>query len=170
MQALKGYQIPFTKRFFFSVFLLSIAGLLIIPLASSSCFAAQLTIAHGGNGSGSVSSTPPGIDCGATCSHTFLDTESVVLDAVADGSSLFMGWDGCDQVTGSQCTVDMATAHTVTVLFDAVTTADYYVSSTGDDSNSGLGWSRPFRTITKALSVAQNGEEVRLVLNEDVGR
>jgi len=160
MYLAKRQQVLYKNQFFFPGMLFLITAMLIILLVSSNCSAAQLTVIKGGNGAGSVTSTPAGIDCGATCSHTFLDTDSVVLDATADGSSLFMDWDGCDQVTGSQCTVNMATAHTVTALFDAITTADYYVASTGDDSNSGLGWSRPFQTISKALSVGQNGEEI----------
>ncbi len=120
-----------------------------------------LTVEKGGTGDGDVTSVPAGIDCGSNnCSHLFFETTSVTLDAIADGTSLFMGWDGCDQVVGSQCTVAMAENSTVTALFDTTTTADYYVTPEGNDSYSGLGWSRPFLTIAKALSVAGNGDEI----------
>jgi len=119
-----------------------------------------LTVNSGGTGSGNITSNPVGIDCDSSCSHLYFEASPVMLTAIADGSSLFMGWDGCDQVTGSQCTVTVATDLTVTALFDAVTTADYYVASAGDDSNSGYGWSRPFQTIDKALSVAESGDEI----------
>jgi len=119
-----------------------------------------LTVTSSGNGSGRIVSTPAGIDCGVACSQDYFETSPVVLDVVADAASRFMAWLGCDQVTDSQCTVSMNSNRTVTALFDPLTTADYYVSVDGDDTNSGLGWSRPFKTIDKALSVAESGEEI----------
>lgn len=50
---------------------------------------------HAGVGDGTVTSSPAGIDCGATCNDVF--TGSVVLTAAPDASSVFTGWSipGC---------------------------------------------------------------------------
>ena len=39
---------------------------------------------------------------------------------------------------------------------------DYYVKVDGNDANSGTNWSQAFRTITKALSMAQDGSVIHL--------
>jgi len=52
-----------------------------------------------GKGSGTVTSTPPGIDCEGSCSHSFQTDEGVELKAVPDEDSVFAGWSGdpdCD--------------------------------------------------------------------------
>ncbi|HEX4951815.1 MAG TPA: Ig-like domain-containing protein [Thermoanaerobaculia bacterium] len=53
-----------------------------------------VTVSLAGAGSGQVTSTPAGIDCGATCSATFADSQPVVLTATADLGSTFAGWSG----------------------------------------------------------------------------
>ena len=49
----------------------------------------RLTVIKTGNGSGTVTSEPPGIDCGETCSATMGGV--VTLTAVADARSWFHG-------------------------------------------------------------------------------
>jgi hypothetical protein len=63
-----------------------------------------------------VTSNPPGIDCGATCSATLAGT--VTLTATADVGSVFAGWSGCDSVAANVCTVDITSDRTVTASFD----------------------------------------------------
>ena len=41
-----------------------------------------LTVTLGGNATGSVTSNPPGIDCGVDCTESYLATTPVVLTAV----------------------------------------------------------------------------------------
>jgi hypothetical protein len=53
-----------------------------------------LTIAKTGSGTGTVASTPVGIDCGASCSHVFDGGMTVTLTATANPGSLFEGWSG----------------------------------------------------------------------------
>ena len=77
-----------------------------------------LTVTKAGTGSGSVSSSPGGILCGATCTFEFdLDTV-VTLTATADGGSTFAGWGGACTGTGA-CQVTMDLAKTVTATFNA---------------------------------------------------
>ena len=60
----------------------------------------RLTVRKEGNGNGTVSSSPGGIDCGPTCAESFPRNSVVTLTAIAGPGSRFDGWsDGC---TGQQ--------------------------------------------------------------------
>ncbi len=52
------------------------------------------TVVKGGTGSGRVTSSPAGIDCGSDCSEMFVEDTYVTLTATADPGSIFVGWDG----------------------------------------------------------------------------
>lgn len=69
-----------------------------------------------GRGSGAVTSTPPGIDCGSSCSAQFVEGE-LVLTATPDGRSMFGGW--VDACTGSNpgCTLTVDRDLLVTAVF-----------------------------------------------------
>ena len=69
---------------------------------------------------GSVSSTPAGIDCDGsvalTCTRAFLQGSSVTLTA----SGQFTSWSGaCAGTAGPTCTVSMTEARTVQAFFTA---------------------------------------------------
>ncbi len=53
-----------------------------------------LTVSTGGTGSGSVTSSPSGIDCGSDCSETYDEGTVVALSAAAGAGSSFSGWSG----------------------------------------------------------------------------
>jgi subtilisin family serine protease len=76
----------------------------------------SLTITRSGGGAGSVTSTPAGIACGATCSHTFTFGTSVTLVASAQAGSQFRHWSGACSGTG-QCAVTMGADQQVTATF-----------------------------------------------------
>ena len=76
----------------------------------------ELTLFLSGNGQGTVTSSPPGIDCGVTCSGSFAQGTAVALTAVPDAGSEFEGWSGA--CTGkSACVVNMIAAQNVTATF-----------------------------------------------------
>jgi hypothetical protein len=75
-----------------------------------------LTVSKSGNGSGTVSSIPAGIDCGSTCSYDFDYGTSVTLSAAAASDSTFTGWSGACSGTGT-CTLTMDAAKSVTASF-----------------------------------------------------
>jgi hypothetical protein len=77
-----------------------------------------LSVATAGSGSGTVTSDPAGIDCGADCSEGYEDGTSVTLTATPDGSSVFDGWSGDCTGTGS-CSVTMNGPRNVTATFSA---------------------------------------------------
>src|SRR5207245_2884553 len=66
-----------------------------------------------GIGNGTVTSTPPGINCGAACSAAYDSGAVVTLTAAPDLGSIFNGWTGCDSVDGATCTVTMSRGRAV---------------------------------------------------------
>ena len=76
-----------------------------------------LTLDNTGTGSGTVTSNPPGIDCGPTCSHAFAYNTTVSLTALASSGSSFTGWSGSACYGAGTCTVKMDAARSVTATF-----------------------------------------------------
>lgn len=76
-----------------------------------------LTVSKGGAGSGTVTSSPAGINCGSTCSANYSPGTSVSLTASAASGSTFAGWSGACSGTGS-CTVSMSQSRSVTATFN----------------------------------------------------
>ncbi|HJR01551.1 MAG TPA: PASTA domain-containing protein, partial [Methylomirabilota bacterium] len=81
-----------------------------------------LTVTTAGTGSGSVSSSPAGIECGATCTHAFALGTQVTLSATAAAGSTFAGWSGACSGTGP-CTLTMNADQSVTATFRAASHA-----------------------------------------------
>ena len=75
-----------------------------------------LTVAKAGTGSGTVTSSPVGINCGADCSEGYTAGASVMLTAAAAAGSTFAGWSGSCTGSGS-CVVSMTQARSVTATF-----------------------------------------------------
>jgi hypothetical protein len=92
----------------------------------------DLTVSKDGTGSGTVTSSPSGINCGSDCSETYDQGTSVTLTATASAGSRFDSWTGCDSAAGNQCTVDMGSAESVTATF--VKLWDLTVSKDGTGS------------------------------------
>jgi RHS repeat-associated protein/uncharacterized repeat protein (TIGR02543 family) len=76
-----------------------------------------LTAAKTGRGSGTITSVPAGIDCGATCSGSYDWGTAVTLTAMPSSDSLFNGWSGACTGTASTCTVTLDQAQNVTADF-----------------------------------------------------
>ena len=90
-----------------------------------------ITINKQGNGSGTVTSTPAGINCGATCSAQFDQGAQVSLTATAASGSSFAGWNGACSGTGA-CTVNSNA--TVTARFILAATNHLHVDKAGTGS------------------------------------
>jgi hypothetical protein len=76
-----------------------------------------LTVNKAGIGSGTVTSSPAGINCGSACSATYDGDTVVTLTATPGLLSVFTGWTGCDSVSGASCTVNMSAAKSATANF-----------------------------------------------------
>jgi hypothetical protein len=77
-----------------------------------------LTVQKTGNGAGTITSNPAGINCGTTCAASFPTGSGVTLTATAAPGSTFVGW-MVGPCTGTQpCPVTMSTAQTVVAQFD----------------------------------------------------
>jgi hypothetical protein len=79
---------------------------------------ATLTVTKTGVLGGTVTSGDGGINCGTNCSASYNSGTVVTLTASPDiFLSVFTGWDGCDTVSGTTCTVNMSAARSVTANF-----------------------------------------------------
>jgi hypothetical protein len=78
---------------------------------------AGLTVNLVGSGSGTVTSSPVGINCEPDCAHDYPGGASVTLQAQPDPDSYFAGWTGACTGTGA-CTVTMDGAKSVTAMFE----------------------------------------------------
>ena len=76
-----------------------------------------LTVTEDGAGTGTVTSSPAGITCGATCSYDFTDGTPVTLSAAPSAGSVFSGWtgEGCSGL--GTCLVTMSAARSVKASF-----------------------------------------------------
>ncbi len=85
-------------------------GAMYVFTSYSSAYA--LTITKTGNGTGVVTSSPSGIDCGALCSHEFGGDTVVTLTAAAYPGSTFAGWSGNADCADGVVTMNTAIACT----------------------------------------------------------
>jgi hypothetical protein len=99
-------------------------GMCIVPMTESQTVTAtfdlvkrQLTVKKAGAGDGTVTSSPPGIACGATCSAQYDNGTRITLTAATNASAVFAGWNGGDCSGTRTCSVSMTQDTTVTATF-----------------------------------------------------
>ena len=74
----------------------------------------QLTVTQAGTGTGMVTSSPAGIDCGADCTESYVEATVVTLTAVAAADATFDGWSGAPDCADGSVTMDADRACTAT--------------------------------------------------------
>jgi hypothetical protein len=94
-----------------------------------------LDVTVDGSGTGTVTSTPAGIDCPGACSADFPEDETVTLDAQAEPGDNFTGWSGACTGTGP-CQVTMDQAGAVTATFTGPTSFELDVVVAGSGTGS----------------------------------
>src|SRR5206468_11920078 len=94
----------------------------VFELRTASSF--TLTVAIGGSAGGTVTSSPPGINCGSSCSTAYVTGMSGVLTATPVSGAAFRTWRGSGTGDDPTCTVAMSTAQSVTAAFSQVFTDD----------------------------------------------
>ena len=97
----------------------------------------KLTVSKLGGGTGTITSTPSGINCGATCEHEFEESTEVELHASAT-TGTFKEWGGACSGSGT-CKVTMSAAKSVTAKF----TKSYKLSVSKTGTGSGKITSSP---------------------------
>jgi hypothetical protein len=79
----------------------------------------KLTVDFAGSGSGTVSSSPAGIDCpAAACSANFPNGTPVTLTATGDWKSLFGGWSGGLSSSSNPVTFTLDSNYTIKATFN----------------------------------------------------
>jgi streptogramin lyase len=99
--------------------------------------AQTLNVSKTGSGTGTVTSSPSGINCGSECSKEYISGEEVTLEASADPGSEFTGWTGCTSEEAGKCKVAISGVGEVNV------TANFDLEGTGPTNRRTL-------TITKS--------------------
>lgn len=96
-------------------------GLYFVPVRAGNYIPSSLlTLTFSGTGSGDVNSDPVGINCSSSdlsCQPALFPNGSTVILTATPSLSGFGGWNGCDSVNGTACTVTMNTPRTVTATF-----------------------------------------------------
>jgi protein MpaA len=77
-----------------------------------------LSVSTDGEGTGTVTSLPAGIDCGSTCSAIYPSGTEVTLAAKATSGSTFTGWSGAGCSGTGICQVAMSAAESLTATFN----------------------------------------------------
>jgi bacillolysin len=94
----------------------------------------SLTVSKSGPESGTVTSSPAGINCGGVCSASFFEGTDVTLTALPAPNSVFTGWSGAGCSGTGSCFVDNLGADTI------VTAAFAVAQRTLTISRGGAGW------------------------------
>ena len=82
----------------------------------------SVTLTVSVTGSGTVYSTPGGINCGSDCSESYAPETSIMLAATAASGYVFSGWGGaCIGITTNYCTLTMEADKSVAAEFKTKT-------------------------------------------------
>jgi hypothetical protein len=106
-------------------------------------------------GSGTISSTPNGINCGSSCSASYPSGTNVTLTATADPNSTFVEWGGGCSGAG-QCTVTMDASKSVSATFSL----DTYVITLPPIANG---------TISCNPMVVNHGSNTSCIITPSIG-
>jgi len=90
-----------------------------------------LTVVKQGQGRGSVTSSPEGISCGATCRVNYQSGTWVTLTAMPDAGSTFIGWSGGGCSGTGPCIVMIGATTEITASFSRIVTLTVTRTGTG---------------------------------------
>lgn len=98
-----------------------------------------LHVTRSGTGNGTVTSNPPGINCGSECKASFADGAIVTLAASADAASTFTGWSGGGCSGTDPCTITLNNNTTLEASFALSGSCAYTISPTDKTFNANGG-------------------------------
>jgi len=121
-----------------------------------------LTVTKAGTGTGTVTSAPAGINCGATCAAPFASGTQVTLTAAPTTGSTFTGWGAPCSGTGT-CVVTLTAATTVTATF-TLSTTNFALTVTEAGTGTGTVMSTPAGIACQPTCIANfaSGQVVAL--------
>jgi hypothetical protein len=90
-----------------------------VEVAPAAPITYTLTITKAGNGIGTVTSSPAGINCGNSCSAAFTASTVITLTATPAANNSFGGWSGGCTGNSATCQVTMDATKAVTATFTA---------------------------------------------------
>lgn len=117
--------------------------------------ALQVAVTKAGNGSGTVTSSPAGIDCGAICQANYNFGTVVALTAAATNGSTFSGWSGDADCADGSVTVNAARNCTATFTLNQHTLT-ISQAGTGSGTVSGAG-TYNFGAVATVTATANTG-------------
>ncbi len=119
-----------------------------------------LTVTRSGTGTGTVTSVPSGIDCGAVCNKSYTTSTSVTLTAQVDSGSVFSGWSGDCSGTGP-CVVTLGADRSVGATFSKGVQGVPKISVSPSTIN--IGTVKEGSSVSKTLKVKNTGSGTLLL-------
>lgn len=98
-----------------------------------------LSVSLDGSGSGVVTSSPPGIDCGADCMESYPENGTVTLTATPSAGAEFLAWSDPQCPGTGTCTLTISAAKSIVATFQ---------SAGGGGGGAGDGLTGPGVTVT----------------------
>ncbi len=133
----------------------------------------SLTVTRAGDGTGKVTSSPAGINCGTDCSQDYDLGTAVSLTATASTGSIFTAWSGHADCSDGQVTMDVAKTCTATFKKILKTT---HISAAAQDGwvlesseNSKVGGSLNATATTLRLGDDAAKKQYRSILSFNTG-
>ncbi|MEM4364120.1 MAG: LamG-like jellyroll fold domain-containing protein, partial [Candidatus Diapherotrites archaeon] len=77
-----------------------------------------LTTTKTGTGNGTITSNPPGINCGNDCTENYQQNTTITLTATPEQNSIFDSWTGACTGTNNVCTITMNNNKTTIATFN----------------------------------------------------
>jgi GH25 family lysozyme M1 (1,4-beta-N-acetylmuramidase) len=102
----------------------------------SAVFGFPLQVERQGSGAGSVTSSPAGVSCGASCTATFPAGSTIDLTATPSSASAFTGWSGGCSGLAPTCSVTISAPTTVAATFSSK------VSVEENGAGTAFGWGK----------------------------
>jgi len=119
-------------------------------------------------GSGSVSSTPVGINCGTDCSEDYSDGSNITLSASPDAGFRFVAWSGACTGSGS-CMVQMTQDQTVSATFEQILASDSTLTVTVSGNGSVTSSPAGINCGTDCSETYSDGSNITLSASPDEG-
>ncbi len=118
----------------------------------------SITVTRRGTGSGLITSTPTGIDCGSLCYAAFNPNQQVTLTAMPANDSIFTGWGGNCSGTELSCSLTVSGRMSLTAGFQAADRSYTVTASAGENGS-----------ITQTIYEVAHGQRARIEVKPDSG-